>query len=422
MSFKITITLVIIFFVYFINSNTSIGFGDALGFVWASECCFQLGTNATSHFLYVNFLRLLVIMFSYFDAFQIASFVSILFSLITLLLVYCTSFKISDSSWASVISVIILAFSFTYWRQTEIVEVYTFNLAFLTLLFFLSTIVLIDESKRQIIFLISILMGISLWIHIQNILIFPAFIYLCYVVDKQWINVLVKLIPASLIGLLLFVLPFITNQNSVMSVLVENTFFLSKAIDHDVYYYFNSLLKNVGFLLYNLHLFLFFSIWGLIKLFKKYPRVGFFYFLVGLPYFVFPIFYDVPDNYVFALVFYLVLAITSVFGIDDFIKKQFIQKLKIVVVLVAFTLSPALYFSVYKLSENISHLDKIKESKAYKGGFKYLLWPGMRNNVSLIEYSKYLNNSNEFRSNFEEFKWNYDLAMAYIKWKNKENL
>jgi hypothetical protein len=123
--------LLFLFYNYF--SNTCIGFGDTLGFVWYSDQKFDWDTSANSHFGYVALLRLFVIALPMVKVFHIASMVSIISALITLYLVAYIVFQLTQKVIISLIAMLSLGFSFTFWRQTEIVEVYTLNMIFVSL-------------------------------------------------------------------------------------------------------------------------------------------------------------------------------------------------------------------------------------------------------------------------------------------------
>lgn len=81
---------------------------------------------------------------------------------------------------------------------------------------------------------------------------------------------------------------------------------------------------------------------------------------------------------------------------------------------------PLWYVLSVKVADSFAYFDTLKSSKAYKGGLTYLLWPGMRNNVSLLELSNKIAFMPTKPFYFDEMEWNYNQAIMYLKWeKNK---
>jgi hypothetical protein len=137
--------------VYIYNANTAIGFGDALGFVWALEKDgFDWSTNATSHFGYINAVKLFTYILPFVSAFSIATAFSIAFAIATVCVLYKIILLLTQNHLTSILATLTFAFSFTFWRQTEIVEVYTFNLFVYAIMLFLAIKIYLKQSKKTL--------------------------------------------------------------------------------------------------------------------------------------------------------------------------------------------------------------------------------------------------------------------------------
>lgn len=114
-------------------------------------------------------------------AFKI-NFASAFFSLLCLLILFLTVFRLTSSLTASSLSVLFLAFGKVYWSQSIITEVYTLN-AFLTslVIYFLirwQSASDNDSDSDRWLYLAVFCFALSLCNHTSSLMLFPAILYL----------------------------------------------------------------------------------------------------------------------------------------------------------------------------------------------------------------------------------------------------
>jgi Protein of unknown function (DUF2723) len=177
--------LIFWFLVYSIGKHPDFPWGDGIGYAMAIEHGFDLSTNANSHFLYLNFHRLMMVVFHFQDPAFLLGWASIGWAILCLFL----TFKIS-SIWsgnkAALVSSTLLASSFPFWRHACIVEVYTMELSFWACLFLL----LYYWTEKQSLLARNGLFfacAISLLVHIHFILFIPLLFAVC-IYRKEWPN------------------------------------------------------------------------------------------------------------------------------------------------------------------------------------------------------------------------------------------
>ncbi|WP_139422020.1 glycosyltransferase family protein [Chryseobacterium mulctrae] len=374
---KLTIILFVGFlFVYFIGSFSKVPFGDSVDFVLNAERgTFINSTSTYAHFLYSNTLVLLTKALPFAEGREIARWLTIVSAALCVPILYKTCLLITKSNLASLTASIVFGLGFSFWKNAEIVEIYTFNLLIISLFFYL--VILTILSKRYILIIYSaIILGISLFSHIQNVLIFPAFgVLILLIVPKKIKYISITILGALFLGL--FIFPLKNNEplssvysSGVVSEKISNTNILK------------SLLIAIGYLVYNFWYFLISSILGMFLLYKKNKLL--FFFLTGsaLPIFIFSIIFGVSDNYVYFIPFNYILAIFLGLGVSDVISLKLRQWLAKSVILI-----PAFYFLTYKIIIQIPQAENFAKSKSYKGGLKYYLLPWMNNNVGILEFT-----------------------------------
>jgi hypothetical protein len=389
-----------------------VGFGDSMGFLTSVTIGRDLATNATNHFLYVN----LVAAFSQFlpsgSLFGNSVLFSIICSVITIYIVYKTALLISANNSVSLSAAVMLALSFTYWRQTEIIEVYTCNNMFFTgMLYFVTKDIYSGENRNQL--PVTMFYGIALLVHIQNILLIPFYlIYLWQVSGKNYLKILVNLIVLGLVSSVLIIIPLVWKTNSVISVFFDDNF-QDKATEIQLTVVLKGLLKSIGYFLYNFHLWTFFILHGIYLLFRKNKQYFILLVIAAVPFWGFACRYDVPDNYVFFQQAYICMVIASVFSLQYWLCKFTALKLLPFITILCF---PLFYWITWNFSLKVKELDDLNRQKAYKGGLKYLLWPGMRaNGGDLLKISKEIYSSGIKPESFREFEWNYNIAVNYLE-------
>lgn len=410
-------TFIFLALIYWIFRSRVIGYGDALGFYIKAADSFTLKTTVLAHFLYLNLLSLFMRASLLCSSFDLAVIFSIVFSLATLYQLYRIVKLQTDNLYASLTVVIMLGLSFTYWRQTEIIEVYPFNnFLFISLLWYVLKDIKTDSNKS--VYIVSILLGLCLLAHIQNILLFPFFLlYLFFSCRKNYKKMALAVAITLGISSILILIPLIWETNTLLSVLFHNEHFKEKSLSLDKYIVLNGIVKSIGYFFYNFLMASFFILHGLYVLYKKDKKLSILFALVYLPFWAFACRYDVPDNYVFFLTPYIVLAIISGYSFDHWMKRRSYSFLWIPAMAIGI---PLTYFLVWQLSLKIPQLNSLDHAKAYKGGLKYLLWPGMKNNGGdLLKQSKEIYLSGDKPASFHEFEWNYDTAIKYLKQKGE---
>ena len=128
--------------------------------------------------------------------------ISAIASLISLLFFYKLSFKLTKSTYFSIVSTATLAFSFLFWFYSEIAEVFSLNTMFAILLLYLG-VSFYKNKKVKILMLASFIFGLSLTNHHTIILISPVLLLLFFgafrIIIKQK-RVLFYLLISFLLG------------------------------------------------------------------------------------------------------------------------------------------------------------------------------------------------------------------------------
>lgn len=88
------------------------------------------------------------------------------------------------SRGGSIIGSMSLAFSLYYWAQAEMAEIYTLNSFFIASMILLALIWAKKRDKR-LLYLLSMLFGLSLGINAANILFAPSFLVFLFLVDRE---------------------------------------------------------------------------------------------------------------------------------------------------------------------------------------------------------------------------------------------
>lgn len=129
---------------------------------------------------------------------------------------YLFSYKFTKSKIISLISVLILAFSYYYWFYSEIGEVFALNNFFAILLLFLAFSYNQNKQKKYL-YLLSFSAGLSLTNHQTILLIFPSLLVLIIrnlMRSKQRIKVILSCLGFFIIGLLPYIyIPIAASHN-----------------------------------------------------------------------------------------------------------------------------------------------------------------------------------------------------------------
>jgi len=236
---------------------------------------------------------------------------SVFFSIFTLYLVYFTVYKASDRNSmgysSAVFSVILLAFSYSFFGQSIVAKFYTQNAFFVMLLIFSGIHIVINGYDRRIQYFASLILGLTLSGHHTGfMMIVPLFIlYLFYLRE------FLKNLPLSILFFIsgfsvnlylylrglkenLFSMIPVSDWNSFLNVFLRKTYGTSSSVDLPAYGfvdfsgYFYAF-KNYMYLIQKN--FTFFSIpffiLGLIWLFKKSKKLFIFILLSFMVYSIF---------------------------------------------------------------------------------------------------------------------------------------
>ncbi|WP_454047563.1 protein O-mannosyl-transferase family [Chryseobacterium sp. Marseille-Q8038] len=388
--------------IYYFGSFSKIPFADCVGFVFSAEKgIWETTATATSHFLYINTV-IFIKNLAGINAIEASRFLVVSSGAATVSVIYLTVKSISKTEWASLTAAFVFGFSFTFWRNAEIVEVYTYNSLWVSLFFF-SMIKSFTEKKRIYILLSSLFLGISLWVHIQNILLIPALaVFLFYFRNEKKYAVVSLLIFAALFSSLFVLnisqgLPFKSPYSSDQGTWVEDS------LKKDTLQYVKDFFQSLGYLLYNFNLFTYFGIAGILLLYKT-NRKMFFVFTVGaVCVYGFSTFYAVSDNYVFFLPFNIIFALSIGYGLSS-TKYTSLRKFSWVCLLI-----PVGYLLVYKVILLTEKGKEFHTFKEYKGGLNYYALPWMNNNVGILEFTI------DKKQAPEPIEWMTISAIEYIK-------
>lgn len=388
--------------IYYTGSFTKIPFADCVGFVLDAEKGTWITTaTATSHFLYTNTV-ILIKNLSGINAIEASRFLVISSGAATVSIVYLTVKAISKTEWASLTAAFVFGFSFTFWRNAEIVEVYTYNSLWVSLFFF-SIIKSFTENKRIYIILSSLFLGISLWVHIQNILLIPALlIFLFYFRNEKKYASASLVIFIMLFSSLFFLnmaqgLPFNAPYTSDQGTWVEDS--LKKSFVQ----YIKDFLQSFVYLIYNFNLFTFFGVTGIILLFSTNRKMFFVFSAGAVCVYGFSTFYAVSDNYVFFLPFNIIFALSTGYGLSS-AKYSYLRKLSWICLLI-----PVGYLLAYKILFLTEKGKEFHAFKEYKGGLNYYALPWMNNNAGILEFTI------DKKQAPEPIKWMTTSAEEYIK-------
>lgn len=388
--------------IYYVGSFTRIPFADCVGFILSAEKEeWVTVADATSHFLYVNtviFIKSLTGL----NAIEASRFLVVTSGAATVTVIYLTLKSLVKKEWIALTAAVVFGFSFSFWRNAEIVEVYTYNTLWISF-FFYSMIKVFAENKNRYIILSGLFLGISLWVHIQNILLIPAFAIFLFFFRQEKKYVYASLSLFAVLFSSLFILntlqglPFNSPYSSPQGTWVEDS--LKKAPLQYVRDFFVSL----AYLIHNFNLFVFFGIAGVILLYRSHKRMFYVFFTGAVCVYGFSTFYAVSDNYVFFLPFNLIFALSIGYGLSS-VQYAGFRKFSWICLLI-----PIGYFLSYTLVRSTEKGKEFDDFKKYKGGLTYYLLPWMHNNAGIVGFTL------DKKEAPEPIQWMTRSAEEYIK-------
>ncbi|MCG2792807.1 MAG: glycosyltransferase family 39 protein [Weeksellaceae bacterium] len=373
-----------LFFLYWFFSFSRVPFGDALGLVNTAEINqFTDNTTVFGKFLYTNFLIGFKTIFGL-DSISAARFFNLIFSVLTLAVLFFALKLKFKKERVAYLGTLIFALSFTYWKQTEIIEVYTFN-SFWVALYIYFTIRFLAHRKSSLLFISSLILGLSLWSHVQNIMLIPGWLFLCFKSYKSnQIKVLPSIIVFAAFAFGLYFLAFLNGYDTSKVFGSGNSDWVTGSFKKGIFGFSKNMAVAVGYLVYNFWMFIipgFFVFFQKIKSFRYNQNI--FYALSFLVPFSFATIYNVSDNYVFFLNAYLFFIFFIVEGLLV-LRNQYLRIYRIFSVSV-FCI-PFFYLVSYFLVSKTPQGQQFDREKSNKGGLSYYLFPWMRGNVGVLEY------------------------------------
>jgi len=388
--------------IYYSGSFTKIPFADCVGFVLdAEKGKFMTTATATTHFLYINTV-ILIKNIAGLNGIEASRLLVVCSGAATASVIYLTVKSITKKEWVSLTAAFVFGFSFSFWRNAEIVEVYTYNTLWISLFFF-SMIKTFIENKKQYIVWAGIFLGISLWVHIQNILLIPAFLLFLFYFKSEKKH----FYPSLLVFALLFSSIFILNISQGLSFKSpyssDQGNWVEESFRKTFLQYVKDFFQSFAYLIYNFNIFTFFGVIGAVFLYKS-NRKMFFVFLAGsLCVYGFSTFYAVSDNYVFFLPFNIIFALSVGYGLSH-PKYAVLKKVSWVCLLI-----PLGYLLTYKTVFLTEKGKTFHNFKKYKGGLDYYMLPWMNNNAGILEFTI------DKKTAPEPINWMTLSAMEYIK-------
>lgn len=372
---------IVFFLIYYIGSFSKISFGDCIGFVLDVEKReFLTVATPLAHFLYIN-TAVVFTKFLNFDSVSVMRFMSVIPAALTVSALFYLIKEFIDENWIAVTSVLVFGLGFTFWRSAETVEVYTFN-ALWVILFFIYSIKSLKSNSQKHIVAVGILLSISFWVHIQNIMLIPAYLVFLHLLKSERKSIILSFISFIFIFSLMFYTNHLNNIElkyvftSKSGPWVENTFKQS----------FSDLVKDVAksllYLIYNFNLFIVFAIGGMVYLFKNYKKSFLFLSIASSFTLGFATFYAVSDNYVFFIPFYLIFTVFIALGIKQLSSKYNLKKLIFAPLFIPFIYILSLYIVLLAPQGKKFHQEKL-----YKGGLFYYMLPWLTDNIGCVEFT-----------------------------------
>jgi len=388
--------------IYYSGSFTKIPFADCVGFVLdAEKDKFMTTATATTHFLYINTV-ILIKNITGLNGIEANRLLVVFSGAATVSVIYLTVKSITKTEWVSLAAAFVFGFSFSFWRNAEIVEVYTYNTLWISL-FFLSMIKTFIENKKQYIVWAGIFLGISLWVHIQNILLIPAFLLFLFYFKSEKKYFYPSLLVFAMLFASLFILNISQGLSFKLSYSSDQENWVEESFQKTFLHYVKDFFQSFAYLIYNFNVFTFFGVMGAVFLYKS-NRKMFFVFLAGsLCVYGFSTFYAVSDNYVFFLPFNIIFALSVGYGLSH-PKYAVLKKVSWVCLLI-----PLGYLLIYKTVFLTEKGKTFHNFKKYKGGLDYYMLPWMNNNAGILEFTI------DKKTAPEPINWMTLSAMEYIK-------
>lgn len=370
-----------LFVIYLVGLGTEPPYGDGTSFTLSALKEVDMDTNATSHFLYGFTLRWLAVLVGESSAvFWLFPLFSAVMAVLSVGVLNRIMRMLDVGVAARAIALLAFGLSFTFWRNAETVEVYTYNTLF-CVGFILQLVKWSTNPKGKYFVVASALLGIALLIHIQNILWIPAWFFWSWKVFQKKPSQYVAGF-ALLVGIASFLVipPLLLDTNSIASIFFDHSF-KDEVLSFDPKTLVRGFALAIVLLLLNFALFLIPIVKGaLSRSITPFVRIEFA--LMFLATFGFAARYDVPDSYVFFIPAYVILTLYLAVGLERMLERQQASRLK------WFYISPAmlplLYLALTVTVGLTPQGKKLEKEKGYKGGVAFFTWPTMRGNPGTL--------------------------------------
>jgi hypothetical protein len=389
-------------------------FGDGIGFLLTTITQYDVGTNATNHFLYVLLSRFLYLLTGA-NALTLLVNASIVYSLITLIIFY-KIVALHASTFIAIVSTLVLGLSFTYWRQSEIIEVYSFNNMFYTAtLYFI--FLYQYHKKKYLLYAGAVMLGLATLAHIQNILLLPFWLaFIAFAETSKKEKGYALLIYVSMVSILLL-LPLITNSNSLSSVFFDRA--KDTVMDLNLMIMIKGFLKSCLYFGYNFLFNIVFILMGVFLLWRN-SRIKFLWLALGVvPFWFFAMRYNVTDNYMFFTPAYILLLISVGMGWGYY--SGTLRRYNRIAFLLCTIANPFIYKEVTSIAKGSAYTATFEKEKAYKGGLEFYLYPGRRNSVDALQIIDDIHNDKLSIDYIGYDRWCYEAGVEYNKKIKKNN-
>jgi len=383
MSKKLISFFLFLFFliIYYLSSFSKISFGDGMGFLLDVEK--ELFTNQVtplSHFLYLN-TAVFLTKYCNIDSIMTMRLMSVVPAALSITLLYILIKEFISENWIAITCSTVLGLSFTFWRSASTIEVYTYNAIWILSFLIFSVKSLKKPSLKNLLFT-GVFLGVSMWVHIQNIMLIPAYLVLLYQLRNSRKNSFISVSSFALIFGSMFLVNYLADIHIKYTFITGTGTWIEDTFKQDFSELLKDLLKSFLFLLYNFNIFLIFIPWGIHEIVKNHRNLFPFIAISFLFTFGFATFYAVSDNYVFFIPSYFTVIIMIGLGIKSLSIKYKLKRLQFITFLI-----PLFYIGSHKIASSLESTKIFQQEKAYKGGLSYYMLPWLHNNLGSIEFT-----------------------------------
>lgn len=346
--------------------------GDGLMFIQTMAIGPDWDTNATSHLLYQNLGYTLTQLLPWGTHAGVLVALSVASALGALALAYRLSRDVAGRV-SALFGTVVLGLAFTFWRHAVTIEVYALNLLVVTAMVLVAVRGIERRDGRHAIGLAA-LWGVSLLIHIQNVLLAPLALYYLWRTRPTPGRLAGAAAAWAVVVSPLVVLPLVLHTHPLRAVLFDS--FEGEVLALDARTVVRGTALGIGYLLYNFHVWLVPIAVGAVRLWRTRPATARALALVAGTTWLFASRYPVRDSYVFFLTAYVCAAPCAAVGLDVLVRRMD-ARIRWALIAVAFVVAPALYASATAIARWTPIGQRIEWEKGYKGGVAFYLYPGM---------------------------------------------